>query len=177
MQLLAALLAVLAAGTPATAVRMHARPDAVTRGTSVRQAALFTTRVFANASVGFALADVGDAQYPVRSVDRGRTWRIDGPQVHVDAADGPEGVGHVGVAGPRTFFAYGSSVVDVTTDGGRTWWETFLGELVVAVVSGRTTSCSPTSSSKSTRKAAVSPRPRGSTYRAMVAATGCTAPR
>lgn len=136
MQLLAALLAVLAAGTPATAVRMHARPDAVTRGTSVRQAALFTTRVFANASVGFALADVGDAQYPVRSVDRGRTWRIDGPQVHVDAADGPEGVGHVGVAGPRTFFAYGSSVVDVTTDGGRTWWETFLGELVVAVVPG-----------------------------------------
>jgi hypothetical protein len=136
MELLAALLAVLAAGTPATAVRMHPRPGAVARGTSVNQAALFTTRVFANASVGFALAGVGDAQYPVRSVDAGRTWRIDGPQVHVDAADGPEGVGFVGVAGRRTFFAYGSSVVDVTTDGGRTWWETFLGELVVAVVPG-----------------------------------------
>lgn len=40
------------------------------------------------------------------------------------------------MAGPRTFFAYGSSAVDVTTDGGRTWWETFLGELVVAVVPG-----------------------------------------
>jgi hypothetical protein len=42
----------------------------------------------------------------------------------------------VGVASPRTFYAYGSSAVDVTTNGGRTWWETFLGELVVAVVPG-----------------------------------------
>jgi photosystem II stability/assembly factor-like uncharacterized protein len=142
MQLLAALLAVLAAAAAPgpsqrlTAQHMRPRPGAVARGTSVNQAAVFTTRVLANASVGFALAGVGDAQYPVRSVDGGRTWRIDGPQVHIDAADGPEGVGYVGVAGPRSFFAYGSSAVDVTTDGGRTWWEAFLGELVVAVVPG-----------------------------------------
>jgi hypothetical protein len=51
-------------------------------------------------------------------------------------ADGAEGDGYVGVAGPRTFFAYGSSAVDVTTDGGRSWWETFLGELAMAVVPG-----------------------------------------
>jgi hypothetical protein len=31
-------------------------------------------------------------------------------------------------------FAYGSSVVDVTTDRGRTWWETYLGQDVVAVL-------------------------------------------
>jgi hypothetical protein len=61
-------------------------------------------------------------------------WTIDGPQFHVDAADGAEAVGFVGVDGPRTFFAYGSSAVDVTTDGGREWWETFLGEEVMAVV-------------------------------------------
>jgi hypothetical protein len=91
--------------------------------------------VFANADDGFALADdPGKAQYPAHTSDGGRVWRIDGPQVHIDAADGPEGVGSVGVAGTRTFFAYGSSAVDVTTDGGRVWWETFLGELVVAVV-------------------------------------------
>jgi hypothetical protein len=102
----------------------------------VTQADLVTTRVFANASVGFALTNVNSAQYPARSLDGGRTWRIDGPQVHIDAADGPESVGFVGVAGPRTFFAYGSSAVDVTSNGGRTWWETFLGELVVAVVPG-----------------------------------------
>jgi hypothetical protein len=61
----------------------------------------------------------------------GRLWRIDGPQVHVDAADGAEGVGYVGAGyvgagGPREFFAYRSFVVDVTTNGGHTWWETFL---------------------------------------------------
>lgn len=97
---------------------------------------MFTNRVFANASVGFALASVDSAQYPARSLDGGRTWRIDGPQVHIDAADAAEGVQYVGVARPRTFFTYGSEAVDVTTNGGRTWWETFLGELVVAVVPG-----------------------------------------
>jgi hypothetical protein len=115
---------------------MRPRPGAVARRTAVKQADLFTTRVFADASVGFALASVGDAQYPARSLDGGRTWRIDGPQVHIDAADGAEGVGFVGVASQREFYAYGSSAVDVTTDGGRTWWETYLGELVVAVVPG-----------------------------------------
>jgi hypothetical protein len=113
---------------------MHARPGAAPRGTLVTQPDLFTTRVFANASVGFALAGVGSAQYPARSLDGGRTWRIDGPQGHIDAADGAEGVGFVGLAGPHTFFAYGSSVVDVSTDGGRTWWETYMGDLVDAVV-------------------------------------------
>ncbi len=117
-----------------TATPMRPRPGAIRPGTAVSSSRLFTTRVFANASDGFALADVGSAQYPARSVDGGSTWRIDGPQVHVDAADGVEGVGYVGVAGPRTLFAYGSSAVDVTTDAGRIWWETFLGELVVAVV-------------------------------------------
>lgn len=139
-QFWAACLAVLAASAPTpprhlTAVRMRPRPEwAAPRGTPVRPADVFTTRVFANAHVGFALAGVGNAQFPVRSLDGGRTWRVDGPAVHVDAADGAEGVGYVGVSGPRTFFAYGSSVVDVTTDGGRSWWETYLGELVVAVV-------------------------------------------
>lgn len=116
--------------------RLRARPGVVTVGTRVLGSALLTPRVFANARVGFALADDGSAQYPALSTDGGRSWRIDGPQVHVDGADGPEGVGYVGIAGPRTFYAYGSSVVDVTTDAGRTWWESFLGELVMAVVPG-----------------------------------------
>jgi hypothetical protein len=115
---------------------LRPRPGAARRGGPVSSADLFTNRVFANSRIGFALANVESAQYPARSTDGGRSWRIDGPQVHVDAADGAEGVGYVGVAGPRTFFAYGSSAVDVTTDGGRTWSETFLGELVVAVVPG-----------------------------------------
>jgi hypothetical protein len=102
----------------------------------VRSADLFTNRVFPTARVGFALADDGQAQYPALSTDGGRHWRIDGPQLHVNAADGPEAVGFVGAAGPHTFFAYGSSAIDVSSDGGRTWWETFADELVMAVVPG-----------------------------------------
>ena len=116
--------------------RVRARPGAVIPGTTVRDTDLFTNRVFANASTGFALGNDGAAQYPVRTTDAGRDWRIDGPQFHIEAAGGAEGVGYVGLSGPRTYFAYGSAVVDVTTDAGRTWWETYLGELVVAVVPG-----------------------------------------
>lgn len=112
---------------------MRPRPYAVAPGTIVSSSALYTDRVFANPRVAFALANDGDAQYPALTSDGGGSWRIDGPQVHIDAADGPEGVGYVGAAGPRTFFTYGSSVVDVTTDAGGTWWETYLGELVTAV--------------------------------------------
>ena len=95
---------------------------------------LFTDRVFANARDGFALAGEDSAEYPVHSTNGGGTWRIDGPQVHIDAADEAEGVGYVGIAGPRTFYAYGSSAVDVTANAGRTWWQAFLGEFVLAVV-------------------------------------------
>jgi hypothetical protein len=117
--------------------RLRQRANALPAGSLVSNDAIFGQRVFANATNGFALADGGEAQYPAASSDGGHTWRIDGPQLHVDAADAPEAVNAVGIAGPRTYFAYGSSVVDVTTDAGRTWWETFLGELVMAVVPGQ----------------------------------------
>jgi hypothetical protein len=116
-------------------LRPRGRPFGIERPrTIIRSADLFSNRVFANARIGFALANGNNAQYPAVSTDGGRLWKIDGPQVHINAADGAEGVGFVGVTGPRTFFAYGSSAVDVTTDGGRVWWETLLGEQVMAVV-------------------------------------------
>lgn len=118
-----------------TAHRLTSRPGAVAPRTTVSSSSIFSARVFASAHIGVALANDGSAQYPVVTTD-GAHWRIAGPQVHVDAADGPEGVGYVGVVSSRTFFAYGSSVVDVTTDRGRAWWETYLGELVTAVVPG-----------------------------------------
>lgn len=120
-----------------TAHQLRPRRGAVPSGTVVRSSSLFSDRVFANSGDGFALADEGTAQYPARSTDGGRTWRIDGPQVHVDAADGPAAVGSVGDAGARTLFAYGSSAIDSTSDAGRTWWQTFADGLVVAVVRGR----------------------------------------
>lgn len=119
-----------------TARRLRPRANALPPGSAVSSAQLLGERVFTNAADGFALADGGEAQYPAVTSDGGQTWRIDGPQLHVDAADGPEAVNAVGIVGPHTYFAYGSSVVDVTTDAGRTWWETFLGELVMAVVPG-----------------------------------------
>jgi hypothetical protein len=103
-------------------------------GTVVRSSAVFGDRVFLNAEEGVALANGDNAQYPALPTDGGRVWRIDGPPLHVDAADGPEALGSVGIAGPRAFFAYGSAVVDVTIDRGRTWWETYLGQDVVAVL-------------------------------------------
>lgn len=43
----------------------------------------------------------------------------------------------MGIVSPNEEFAYGASAVDVSTDAGHTWWETFLGENVTAVVPGR----------------------------------------
>lgn len=103
-------------------------------GTVVRSSEVYGDRVFLNGEEGVALANRGNAQYPALSTDGGGVWRVAGPALHVDAADGAEAVGSVGIADPRTFFAYGSSVVDVTTDRGRTWWEAYLGDDVVAVV-------------------------------------------
>jgi hypothetical protein len=114
--------------------RMRPRPGAIAAGTRVSASVLFPNRVFVNGRVGFALANEDSAQYPALTTDGGRRWRIAGPQFHIDAADAPEGVGYVGAATPRTFYAYGSSVADVSTDAGHTWWEAYLGELVMAVV-------------------------------------------
>lgn len=130
--------AVHPAGVPGPAAlvsasRIRPRQGAARRGTTVPAAALFTARVFPHGATGFALANDGSAQYPAITTDGGRVWRIAGPQFHVDAADGPEGVGFVGSSLSGALFAYGSSVVDVTTDRGRTWWEAFLGENVSAV--------------------------------------------
>jgi hypothetical protein len=90
---------------------------------------------FADSDHGFGLANLSDGEtFPARTTDGGRTWQIDGPVFHVPAADGPAGVSYAGIASPRIYFAYGSSVVDVTTNSGKSWWQAGLGELVLAVV-------------------------------------------
>jgi hypothetical protein len=91
--------------------------------------------VFADATHGFGLANLANGEtFPARTMDGVTRWQINGPVFHVPAADGAGGVSYTGRAGPRTYFAYGSSVIDVTTDGGESWWQTFLGELVLSVV-------------------------------------------
>lgn len=129
--------AIAATSTPAVQMSAHqlrARPQAARVGSTVPARDIFGARIFPTATEGFALAGAGQAQYPALTTDGGRTWRIDGPQFHVDAADGPEAVTAVGAATSRTLYAYGSSAVDASRDRGTTWWQTLFDGLVVAVV-------------------------------------------
>ena len=120
-----------------TAARMgaHSTPFRVLKPGTVIPPQEVASRAFVDARYGFGLANITNGEtFPAATTNGGRTWRINGPVFHVPAANGAEGVGYTGVASRRTYFAYGSSVVDVTTDGGNSWWQTFLGELVLAVV-------------------------------------------
>jgi hypothetical protein len=123
--------------TPTPMLTLQARRIRVPRrgglspGTIVRRS-FAGTRVFANAGVGFAIADLasgGGATYPLLTRDGGRTWRIDGPALHVPAAQGPLAVDQIGIRGVRMFFAWCGgcgNVVDVTPDAGAHWWRTFM---------------------------------------------------
>jgi hypothetical protein len=130
--------ATTAQAPPATisAIQISGRPGTLRPGTIVRSADL-GLRVFADGQHGVALADDGDAQYAAATVNGGRTWRIDSPALHVNAAQAPFAVLDIGAANQHTFFAFGGGqVVDVTSDAGKHWWQAPLGEVVMAVVAG-----------------------------------------
>ena len=98
-------------------------------------------RVFVNGKDGVALntgQSLNGVSYPVDTVNGGKTWRIDGPELHVPAANGPDVVTQVGAGSPATYFAYGgpagANSVDVSADGGKHWYRAFLGGVVGAVV-------------------------------------------
>jgi hypothetical protein len=117
-----------------TATRVTRAHGTLRPGTPVRSADL-GARAFPNARDGFALANVVDAQYPAATVDGGRTWRTDGPALHLNAAQAPLAVLYGGAANAHTFFAFGGGqVVDATGDAGKHWWRAFLGGGVIAVV-------------------------------------------
>ena len=127
-----------AAGPPQTltGTRVVARPGTLARGRALPARTIFSTRVFHNAADGFALAHSGQADYPVMTVDGGRRWTVAGPALHVDAANAPAVVTSVGVAGARVAYAYGPSVIDVTRDGGASWYQVFPAGAVGGVVTG-----------------------------------------
>jgi hypothetical protein len=142
----AAALAALLAGSIAPASAAAAPPQTITASRITRQngtlapgsgvrASSLGQRVFLNANRGFALADVGQAQYPAATVNGGRTWKTNGPALHLNAAQAPLVVVDVGAANAHTFYAFGGGqVVDVTSGGGTTWWQANLGDVVLAVV-------------------------------------------
>lgn len=106
------------------------------RGRLVRASRL-GIRSYVGSKNGFALASVGDAQYPANTTDGGRTWRIDGPHFHVNAANAPDVVTRTGVTGRSTYFAYagptGGQTVIVSLDAGKHWWRTYFNGVPLTV--------------------------------------------
>lgn len=108
----------------------------VRRRTVVRSSEL-GIRVFADDRHGYSLAEVNLVTYPARTVDGGKTWRIDGPVFHRPAAQGALAVNQISVAGADTAFAWlgleTNTVIDLTSDGGRHWWQAFFPGEVLSV--------------------------------------------
>jgi hypothetical protein len=97
-------------------------------------------RVFVGSQDGVSMGtsrSLGGVTYPVATVNGGKTWRIDGPELHVQAANAPNVVTQVGAASPATYFIYGGPMgansVNVTTNGGKQWYRAYLGGVVDAV--------------------------------------------
>lgn len=112
------------------------QPGTLAPGTKVSSADL-GQRVFTDATHGFALASVGQAQYPASTSDGGKTWRTDGPALHVNAAQAPLSVVNIGATSRNTVFAYGSGqAIDTTSNGGQKWYRALFDGLVMAVVRG-----------------------------------------
>jgi hypothetical protein len=105
-------------------------------GTVIHAPTFGSNRVFVNAKDGFALILTRNGEiYPGATTTRGRTWRIAGPVFFTPTADGPNAVSTVTAISPRTFAAFGAgNFVRVSTDGGKRWWQTELGEETTAVV-------------------------------------------
>ncbi len=109
----------------------------VRRGMVVRQANdVGPGRVFDNQNHGFALAAVRNEIYPATTHDGGRTWRVNGPLLVGDGADASTIVTDVGVASANTYFAYGGarSVIDLTSDAGKQWWQVAQDGSILAVL-------------------------------------------
>lgn len=104
-------------------------------GSTVSASKIFGNRVFTDAKHGFALVEPGQAQYPAATVDGGKTWKTDGPALHLNAAQAPLAVVDIGAAGQKTIFAWGTGqVIDTTSDGGAHWYRATFNGLPVAVV-------------------------------------------
>ena len=104
-------------------------------GSTVSASKIFGHRVFNDANRGFALVNTGQAQYPAATVDGGKTWKTDGPALHLNAAQAPLAVIYIGIAGPKTIFAWGTGqVIDSTSDGGQHWYRAVFFGLPVAVI-------------------------------------------
>jgi hypothetical protein len=118
--------AVAAPSAPKTvrAMRITRPAGTLAPGASVRSGDIVSQRTFTNATRGFALATAGGADYPVATTDGGKTWKTDGPALHLHAAQAPLAVTFIGAVNRKLVFAWGGGgqVIDVTRDGGKSWY-------------------------------------------------------
>jgi hypothetical protein len=104
-------------------------------GTTVAASKIFGNRVFVDANHGYALVNTGQAQYPAATTDGGKTWKTNGPALHLNAAQAPLAVVDIGAGGTKKIFAWGSGqVIDATPNGGKQWYRALFNGLPVAVV-------------------------------------------
>ena len=104
--------ATVAASTPTPpktvkATRLTRQAGTLATGSRVGSGKVVGQRTFINATKGFALASVGSADYAVATTDGGRTWKTDGPALHLDALQAPFAVSFIGAVNARTVFAWG----------------------------------------------------------------------
>jgi photosystem II stability/assembly factor-like uncharacterized protein len=92
---------------------------------------------FATSRVGYALGGPLGSTFPLKTVNGGRRWFIDGPAFFLPVADGAAAVGDMSAASASEAYAYGGpgagSSIAITTDGGKQWWRAWLGQALVAV--------------------------------------------
>jgi hypothetical protein len=123
--------ATAAASTPnppktVRATRITRQSGTLAPGTHVRSGDVVGQRTFTDGTRGFGLASVGGADYPVTTTDAGKTWKTDGPALHLHAAQAPLAVAFIGVVNRKRVFAWGGGgqVIDTTNDGGKSWYRT-----------------------------------------------------
>jgi hypothetical protein len=129
--------AIAATSGPAKTIhaqKLAVRPETLPVGTRLPGSRIGIS-TYIGASFGVALGAGSQAQYPVQTGNGGRTWRTDGPALHIDAANAPFSVSTVSAATKKLQYAYGSGqVVDVTSGGGPTWRSALFDGVVMAVV-------------------------------------------
>jgi hypothetical protein len=125
------------AGPPKTVIGalMKTRSGTLKPGSKVKASRVGSPRMFFNSAKGFGMARVGRAEYPVATSNGGKTWKTNGPYLHLDAAQAPLAVSNIGVGNQKTMFACcGGQVVDATGDGGKHWYQALLGDTVLSVI-------------------------------------------
>ena len=116
-------------------------PNSLPNGTRVGKR--FLGSVFANPRDGFGLGGQPGTTYPIATVDGGKTWRTSGPLLYIPAVHAAVAVNEAGMSGPRFWYAWGHglTVIDVTTDAGKSWWQTFLPGRVLTVYADQISRC------------------------------------